>query len=157
MAFCTKCGAQTEGRFCANCGAPVSSEAAGSSQPGAASQIAPSEGLSENLASALCYLLWFITGVLFLLLEPYSHNRTIRFHALQSILLTIAVAVIWFVWGIVASALMPVPFIGVVLSTVLWGAISLAILACWLFLMWKAYNGQRFVMPIIGPFAEKQA
>ena len=110
MAFCTKCGAQTEGRFCANCGAPVSSEAAGSSQPGAASQIAPSEGLSENLASALCYLLWFITGVLFLLLEPYSHNRTIRFHALQSILLTIAVAVIWFVWGIVASALMPISY-----------------------------------------------
>jgi len=157
MAFCTKCGAQTEGHFCPNCGAPVSPEAAGPSQPGAAPQIAPAEGLSENLASALCYLLGFITGVLFLVLEPYSRNRTIRFHTFQSILFSVAIAVIWFVWGIVSTGLVAIPFIGFFLSSVLAAAISLGTLGCWLFLMWKAYNGQRYVMPIIGPFAEKQA
>jgi len=52
---------------------------------------------------------------------------------------------------------MAIPFIGVVLSGLLAAAISLGTLGCWLFLMWKAYNGQRFVMPVIGPFAEKQA
>ena len=157
MATCTKCGAQAEGRFCPNCGAPLAEAAAGSSPTGAAPQIAPAEGLSENLASALCYLLGFITGILFLVLEPYSRNRTIRFHAFQSILFSVAIAVIWFVWGIVSSGLMAIPFIGVVLSGLLAAAISLGTLGCWLFLMWKAYNGQRFVMPVIGPFAEKQA
>ena len=113
--------------------------------------------MSENLASALCYLLGFITGILFLVLEPYSRNRTVRFHAFQSILFSVAIAVIWFVWGIVSSGLMAIPFIGAVISGLLAAAISLGTLGCWLFLMWKAYNGQRFVMPVIGPFAEKQA
>ena len=157
MPFCSKCGAQAEGRFCPSCGAPVSAAAAGSVETGAAPQIAPVAGMSENLASALCYLLWFVTGVLFLVLEPYSHNRTVRFHAFQSIMLSVAIAVVWLVFGFVSATLMAIPFVGVLLSGLLAAAISLAILGGWLFLMWKAYNGERFVIPYVGPFAEKQA
>jgi uncharacterized membrane protein len=157
MAFCPKCGAPAEGRFCPSCGAPVSDTVAGSSASEAAPQAAPAQGLSENVACALCYLLGLITGILFLVLEPYSRNRNVRFHAFQSILFFVAIAVIWMVWTFVSAGLVSVPFLGAMLSALIALAISLGTFGCWLFLMWKAYNGQRFVLPIIGPLAEKQA
>ncbi len=157
MAFCPKCGASAEGRFCPNCGAPVSAPAGDSPQAGAAPQTAPAQGLSDNAASALCYLAGFITGILFLVLEPYNRNPPVRFHAFQAILFSVAMVVIWMVWTFVSGALMALPFVGVFISGLLALAISLASLGAWLFLMWKAYNGQKFVAPIIGPFAEKQA
>src|SRR5438270_14094327 len=86
MPFCPRCGAPVEGRFCAKCGASMM-DAPGTPQ-GAATPgypppppVATSGGLQENVAAALCYALGFITGILFLVLEPYNKNRNIRFHA----------------------------------------------------------------------------
>ena len=45
----------------------------------------PRRGMTDNVASALCYALGFITGILFLVLAPYNQNRMVRFHAFQSI------------------------------------------------------------------------
>ncbi len=56
--------------------------------------VATSSGLQENVAAALCYALGFITGILFLVLEPYNKNRNIRFHAFQSIFLSVFFAIV---------------------------------------------------------------
>lgn len=51
-----------------------------------------SSGLSDNVASALCYIP--IVGLIFLLVEPYSRNRAVRFHAIQSLMLLVASIVV---------------------------------------------------------------
>jgi uncharacterized membrane protein len=109
------------------------------------------------MASALCYLLGWLTGVLFLVLEPHNKNKTVRFHAFQSIFLSIAMFVIYIVALIVIGILRFIPFVGVTLSLILYPLIGLCFFGLWLFLMYKAYNRERFVIPIIGPLAEKQA
>ncbi|MDX2149704.1 MAG: hypothetical protein SFV54_03145 [Bryobacteraceae bacterium] len=116
--------------------------------PSASPASAGSSGLTENVASALCYLLGLFTGILFLVLAPYNQNRNIRFHAFQSIFMHLALIVIWFV----ISAIMPWSVM-IVLSPLL----SLASIGLWLFLMWKAYNSQKVVLPVIGDLAQKQA
>jgi uncharacterized membrane protein len=172
MAFCTNCGAEIEGRFCANCGfpAPVSSSGSSSAEPpppplpgsppyssaGPRSTV-KAAGLEENLASALCYFLGIITGVLFLVLAPYNQNRLIRFHAFQSIFLTVAWIAVHICISIISLILLPIPFLGVMFSIVLHMAAGLGIFILWLMLMYKAYNRERWVLPVIGPLAEKQA
>jgi len=113
--------------------------------------------MADNVASALCYLLGFITGIVFLVLEPYNRNRTVRFHAFQSIFLNVAWIVFWIIFGIVARILIEVPVVGWVINGVVWAALSLGFLIVWLFLMWKAYNNERFELPVVGPMAAKQA
>ncbi len=108
------------------------------------------------MACALCYLLGVLTGVLFLVLEPYNKNKTIRFHAFQSIFVWLAMVVVWIAFLIVSSIIAMVPFIGW-LTFLLWPLFGLAFFGLWLVLMYKAYNRERWVLPIIGPLAEKQA
>jgi uncharacterized membrane protein len=134
-----------DGRFCANCGTEVGSGAGSSAAPRAASPGAA--GLTENMAAALTYALGAITGILFLLWAPYSQNRTIRFHAFQSIFLTVAYWVLSFVLFIV----LPWRFAFSLMRLVQIGAFIL-----WLLLMWKAYNNDKLVLPVIGDFAQKQ-
>jgi hypothetical protein len=78
MPFCPSCGASVSGAYCQHCGAAIGS----GSGPSPAS--AANSGLPNNVASALCYLLGFITGIIFLALSPYNRDKTIRFHAFQS-------------------------------------------------------------------------
>lgn len=155
MAFCPNCGNQVDGRFCAKCGAAVDAEAAAAAAPSAGAPVGvpatvQAAGLTDNVACALCYALFFITGILFLVLEPYSRNRKIRFHAFQAIFLNVACIVIWYVWAFIAMAA------GTMLLF-LSPLVSLAFFILWLFMMFKAYQGQKVVLPIIGPLAEKQA
>jgi len=109
------------------------------------------------MAAALCYLLGLLTGILFLVLAPYNQNRLIRFHAFQSIFLNIAWIAIYIVLSIISVALLPIPFLGAILSIVLHMAAFLGFLILWIMLMYKAYNRERWVLPVIGPLAEKQA
>src|SRR6185295_15479801 len=94
-----------------------------------------------------------ITGILFLVLEPYNKDKTIRFHAFQSIFANLAMIAGWFVLTILAYT----PFLGLLFTFLIVFAYPLATLALWIILMYKAYNRERFVLPIIGPLAEKQA
>lgn len=100
-------------------------------------------GLTPNLAAALSYLLGFITGIVFLLIE--KENKFVRFHAMQSTLtfgcLFIANLVLTFI-----------PFLGWVVSTLL----SVIGIILWLVLMIKAYQGEEFEVPIIGKIAREQ-
>src|SRR4051794_6222644 len=160
MAFCASCGSAVDGRFCAKCGAVVGAPAAAGGAPPPPPgypPVASAAGLTDNVASALCYLLGFISGIVFLVLEPYNRNRTVRFHAFQSIFFNVAWIVVWIIFGIVARILFEVPVVGWVLNSVIWAALSLGFLIAWLFLMWKAYNNERFELPVIGPMAAKQA
>ena len=167
MAFCQNCGAPVEGSFCAKCGAAMpAADAGGASASAAASGFTPgyapmqpvapvaAAGMAENTASALCYLLGLITGIIFLVLAPYNQNRNIRFHAFQSIFFHIGLIIIWMGLFIVGFALPGVLHLLLLpIDLLLWfGGFLL-----WLYLMWKADNNQRVVLPIVGPRAEKQA
>jgi uncharacterized membrane protein len=153
MAFCATCGAEVQGRFCAKCGAPAA--AAGPSQ--AAPPSAAPAGLTENVASALCYVLTVLTGILFLVLAPYNQNKTIRFHAWQSIFLWVAAVIASIAVSILTGIFLRIPFIGWMVDLLLWPAFGIGMFILWLMLMYKAYNNERLVLPVIGPLAEKQA
>jgi uncharacterized membrane protein len=103
-------------------------------------------GLSRNVVGLLCYVGWIITGVVFLILEPYNHDPFIRFHAFQSILFSGAVFV-------VSIALGFVPVIGAAVYVGMWPAV----LVIWVLLMVQAARGKEWKLPIIGELAETQA
>jgi uncharacterized membrane protein len=167
MAFCAKCGAQLNAGsgFCGACGAAVSGQSATTTTGAAASAPAPagapaaaSTGMTNNVAGALCYLVGFITGIVFLVIEPYNKNRFVRFHAFQSIFFSAVCIVFSMVWSWIFVSLLFTPGIG------LWGLMSLiflivrlAMFGAWIFLMYKAYNNEEFKLPIIGDIAAKQA
>jgi uncharacterized membrane protein len=81
----------------------------------------------------------------------------IRFHAFQSIFVHLAMIAAMIVLMVVTGILRLVPFVGVMLSFVLYPIVGLCFFALWLVLMYKAYNGERWVLPVVGPLAEKQA
>jgi uncharacterized membrane protein len=161
MAFCANCGAEAPGNFCPKCGAPIAAGAPGAARP-AAPPAAASSGMTENLAGALCYLVGFITGILFLVLEPYNKNPRVRFNAFQSIFFHLTWIVFWIamtVLQIIMAAILPwsLHFILSLLSVVVWLVIGLGGFVLWIMLMFKAYNNSPIVLPIIGPLAQKQA
>jgi uncharacterized membrane protein len=113
---------------------------------------APTTGMADNVASALCYALGFITGIIFLVLAPYNQNRAIRFHAFQSIFFSVAVIVIRVVLSIVLSATL-----GFFTMLTVQSLISLCFFGLWLYLLIATYQGKTVVLPLIGPLAQKQA
>lgn len=121
-----------------------------------------SMNLEENVAGALCYVIVWITGIIFFFLE--KENKTVRFHAMQSILtflpLTILSAVVGWIgapkftgWGPSGWGWDPgIPAL-VWLSWIIW----VITIILWLILMFKAYQGEKFKLPIVGDIAEKHA
>jgi len=156
MAFCANCGSQVEGSFCAKCGAPTGAAAPPPGTPAPAVSPAAQSGLADNVAAALCYSLTIITGILFLVLEPYNRNRNIRFHAFQAIFLGVAAIAIRIALGIVFGILwsMMAGFLFLASFFMLYG---LACFVLWIYMILSAYQGKKVVLPIIGPLAEKQA
>jgi uncharacterized membrane protein len=147
MPFCSNCGAAVEGRFCAKCGTEVGGAAPPPPGPsGSASLLPPAAaGLSDNVVGALCYVGLIITGILFLLLEPYSKKPAIRFHAFQAIFLNAAWIVLSLVLGIIRFGFFLSPLISVV-------AISL-----WVYMIVTTYQGKKVVLPLVGSLAQQQA
>jgi uncharacterized membrane protein len=110
--------------------------------------------MSDNVAGALCYVLGFITGILFLVIEPWNRNKFVRFHAFQSIFYNAAVWVFFIVQSILSSVM---PFaLGFVMAAVSM-LLLLAAVGIWVLLLVKAYQGERFRLPVIGELADKQA
>lgn len=103
----------------------------------------PAGRQDQNLMAALTYFLGFITGVIFLLIE--KNNMYIRFHAMQSILTFGGIFIVQMVLG-------AVPVLGLPISSLL----SIASVILWIFLMVKAYQGEKYKLPYIGDFAETQ-
>lgn len=100
-------------------------------------------GLEENIEGALCYILCWITGIVFYILE--KDNKFVKFHAMQSTLvfLPLSVVIILIGW---------IPIFGWIVS----GLIGLITVILWIILMLKAYQGEKFKLPIVGDIAEKQ-
>jgi uncharacterized membrane protein len=114
-----------------------------------------SSGLSNNVVGLLCYLFGWLGGLIFLLIEPYKNDKTIRFHAFQSIFFCVAligVYIVMFVLGIILGVI----HLGLLLIP-LWLVLWLGIVVAWIILMVKAYGNQTFKLPIIGDLAAKQA
>jgi uncharacterized membrane protein len=170
MPFCASCGAPVEGRFCAKCGTPFAAAPppAGAVPPGpppppqgAYSQPGPppppaaaGAPMAENVASTLCYVLGLVTGIIFLVIAPYNQNKTVRFHAFQSIFLNLAWIAVWIVFSVLLGMLRVVGVFGLFFLTPL---ISLAGFVLWIYMMISAYQGKTVVLPVIGPLARQQA
>jgi uncharacterized membrane protein len=115
-------------------------------------------GMEQNVASALCYVLGLITGVLFLVLEPYNKDKVVRFHAFQSIFFSVASIAVNMSFSIVFSILRrALPYSTWILFSLISLGISLVLLCGWAFLIYKAYNREYFKIPVLGDLAEKQA
>lgn len=135
MPNCPRCGAVVPqgSTNCPACGASAHAAAPG------------------NVIAALSYLGFAITGVVFLLVEPYNHDEYIRFHARQSIAFTVA----WVAFYIVMSvfiAVLPGPLSKIFMGLADLGYIGLAVL--WVFLIYQAYVGNRFRVPVLSDWAD---
>ena len=149
MAFCPSCGSQVDGNFCAKCGSSVSGgPVAGAGIPSSGpSAGAGASGMTDNVAGALAYIP--IIGIIFLLIDPYKSNRGIRFHSFQGLFLLAVVIVLNILTGVIVGVAWSFWF--------LYSLIRLAFAVIWIYCMYKAYTGEKVVLPIIGPIAEKQA
>lgn len=98
---------------------------------------------NENLMGAAAYLLGFITGIIFLLIEKES--KFVRFHAMQSTILFGGIFVINIVLGFI-------PVLGWFVGLIL----SFAAFILWIVLMWKAFQGELYRVPKIGDLADEQ-
>ncbi len=160
MAACAKCGATlAEGAtFCGSCGTAVGPTAAPASGGGAAAgaAAASSTGMASNVAGALAYVT-IIPAILFIVLEQFKQDKFVRYHAFQSLFFHIAWIVLIIGMMIVGAILAFIPVLGWILDLLLWLAIGLGGFVCWVFLVFKAYNNEKFQLPVIGKFAEEQA
>jgi len=112
--------------------------------------------MDENIAAALCYLVPVLTGVLFLFMEPYNRNKTIRFHAFQAIFFWLGVFIADAVVSIVFGTIFGGPYSYEILHLI-WTLFRLAVLALWLLLMYRAYKKERWMLPVAGEMAQKFA
>jgi uncharacterized membrane protein len=100
-------------------------------------------GLQANTAGALAYLAGIVTGILFLVIDPYKSDRFVRFHAFQSIFFNVLGAV---TKGLFFIIQLPIDLV-----------IMVGGFALWAFLTYSAYQGKTIRLPVIGALAAKQA
>ena len=101
-----------------------------------------SMNVDPKLAALLSYLAGFVTGIVFLLIE--KDNKYVRFHAMQSTIVSGGLFVLQWVLAFIPFLMMLVPLVG------------LAGLVLWIVCMVKAYQGEKFKLPIVGDIAERQ-
>ena len=172
MSFCQTCGTSLpDGSLtCTACGATQGAAAAPGPIPGAmpgpipgtmpaaAPMPAAGAGLTPNVAGALAYLVGAITGILFLVIDPFKTDRFVRFHAFQSIFFNLAWIAFWILWTIIGLMLGAI-------SHGLFFIIQLPInlllfvggFCLWAYLMYTAYQGKTVQIPVIGALAASQA
>ena len=137
MAFCKACGSELGGAaFCPKCGASQSASAV----PAPLAPAASTEGLAENVAGLLCYVLGWVTGLIFILIDK---RPFVRFHAAQSIVVFGGLTVIRIALLMLSGWFWPLALL-----------ISLAGLVLWILLMVKAYQHELFRVPIAAGIAD---
>jgi len=154
---CTQCGEKIDikAEICPECGVE-------NPDPGVSAAMSAGSDLEENVAGALAYILGVLSGLYFYVTE--EENDFVRFHAMQSIIFSLAAFVgSWVINTVLFSLLFsPTAFgsggFGVfrilsLLTTLLW----VAVVGVWVLLMFKAYNGERYKLPVLGDFAEQNA
>ena len=163
MAFCANCGAAlTQGiGFCGSCGKSVGTATpatvpAAQPSPMTAAAASSQSGLTSNMAGALAYALGLITGVLFLVIEPYKNDRFVRFHAMQSVIFSVACIAFSIAWSILVGILAHISVVIALATFPIRILISLGFFGLWLFVMYQAYNQREYRIPFIGDLAVKQ-
>jgi uncharacterized membrane protein len=121
-----------------------------SSEPNASA----TSGLDANLAGLLCYLFGWVSGLIFLLIDK---RPFVRFHAAQSIGISVAVFVVMIAFWIVTFILAIITgglggFLVLLTPLIILGVLALVVIC-----MIKAYKGEKFKLPVIGNIAEKMA
>lgn len=156
MPHCTKCGAVVpeNAGFCGSCGAPQAAAQAAAPAPpvGAQAPVSTQPNMAENVAGALCYVLGWITGLIFYFIDK---RPFVRFHAAQSIVVFGGLHILTIILGIVFGISM---FTGGMAGfSIGWGLLRLVDLLTfilWIVLMIKAYQGQKFRVPVAAEVAE---
>ena len=154
--FCSRCGAENpEGaNFCSKCGAELA-VIAKSPEGAAKSEAESTTGLSVNVAGLLCYVLGWITGIIFLVWEKKS--TFVKFHAWQSIItfgILTAVLIILSIIGAIATVIFA-PGLGL-FTSVLTVIIGVIMFILWIILIIQAGTGKMWKVPWAGDWAEKQ-
>src|SRR6185436_20007207 len=148
MAFCPHCGAQATGAFCPSCGKAMGDAAA---PAGVGAPALAASGMTENVAGGLCYVLGLLTGILFLVLEPYNRNPRIRFHAFQAIFLHVALIGAYILLATLGAMM---HFLALLLIPI-WMVLGFGSFVLWVMLLIKTFNGGKMVLPIVGPLAQQ--
>jgi uncharacterized membrane protein len=158
MPHCTKCGAAVADgiAFCGSCGAPMGVASGSGAGAAAAPGVAQGQtGLAENAAGALCYALGWITGLIFFFIDKRPY---VRFHAAQSIVVFGGLHILEFALGMFFGFGLFGGFgggvVGFGIGTLIYMVLSIGGLILWILLMVKAYQGQRFRVPIAANIAE---
>ena len=150
MAFCAKCGAQLAdgATFCSGCGATQGS--------GGGAAAAAGTGLDQNVAGLLCYVLGWLTGIIFFVIDK---RPFVKFHAAQSMVTFGGLQVIQILLAfVVGGSMFMGGMMGVgALAGLIYTALGLVCLVAWVFCMFKAYQGERFKLPFVGDIAENIA
>jgi uncharacterized membrane protein len=163
--FCPACGAAVE-----STGEPAGSPAgsaprAGASAPGGQPAGAPAggaysgspaqQGLSDNAAGALAYLL--IPAIVFLVIDPFRNSKFVRFHSFQALFFAgaafcfgLAMSVLSGILGVVGLSFLILPL------WMLWPLVSVALFVVWVILLIKASQGQQYRLPVLGDLAARQ-
>lgn len=112
--------------------------------------------LPESIAGALGYFT-FIPATFFLAVSPYNRNRFVRFHSLQCLFFTLACLLIGIAIKLASLVLFFIPVLGPLLVSLTSIVAALAAVVLWLVLVVKALQGEMFMLPVLGDFAENQA
>jgi len=148
VAFCKSCGQDIgSANFCSKCGASQGAAAVPVATPIAAS----TEGLAENVAGLLCYVPgigWIIALVFFLI----DKRPFVKFHAAQSLILSVSLIVFYIALGIFMAILHVIHIF--FLGFLLYPFVGLGVFLLLIFLMYKAYLNEKFKLPVIGDVAE---
>ncbi|SFM89622.1 DUF4870 domain-containing protein [Methanolobus profundi] len=105
-------------------------------------------GVDENIAGLIAYVLGLITGIILLVIE--KENKFVRFHAAQSTALYGGL----FVLNIILGFLSSIPYLGMIFSLISM-LIGLVAFVLWLYLMYMAFKGEMYRLPVIAEYADK--
>jgi uncharacterized membrane protein len=108
------------------------------------------------VAGALAYFTIF-PAIFFLLVEPYSKNRFVRFHAVQCLALSVAGIALCAALRIASLLLFFIPALGHLLVLLVSMVAGLGFFILWLVLIVKAAQGEMFKLPLLGHFVERQS
>ncbi len=149
MAFCKACGQEVgTASFCPKCGANQGATATPVVAP-AGSAAPATSGIEENVAGLLCYVLGWLTGIIFLLIDK---RPFVKFHAAQSIVVFGGLTVLRI--GLAMMGGITGGLIGWGFYSMLSLILGLLTLVLWVLLMVKAFQHEMFKVPIAAPIAE---
>jgi len=156
MAHCIKCGSVVadNAAFCGNCGAPQAVGAPAGGPAAASAPVAPAQSqMSETLAATLSYVLGWLTGLIFYLIDKRPY---VRYHAAQSIVVFGGLHIITFIIGaFFGLSLLTGGFAGLSMGLALYRVLDVVALVLWVLLMIKAHQGERYRVPFAADLSEK--